>query len=209
MQKQFFVTVILFLCINAFSLNANIDTSLIKEGDIIFQESLSEQAKAIKLATHSRYSHAGIIFKFNHEFKVLEAVQFVKYTDLHVFINRGFKHHFVIKRLKNYNSIIKSNGISQMKSIGEHYLGKNYDIYFEWNDNKIYCTELIWKIYKKALNIEVGKLERLKDFDLNHPYVKRLMYKRYGNKIPYNELVISPESMFKANNLMTIIDNEQ
>ena len=65
---------------------------------------------------------------------------------------------------------------------------------------------LIWKIYKKSLNIELGKLEKLRDFDLSDPYVKKLMKKRYGNKIPYNELVISPESMFKSDKLITIIN---
>ena len=36
---------------------------IIKEGDIIFQTSTSSQSKAIQLATHSKYSHVGIIFK--------------------------------------------------------------------------------------------------------------------------------------------------
>src|SRR5437016_1986874 len=37
----------------------------IRTGDIIFQTSLSSQSKAIQLATHSEYSHCGIIFKEN------------------------------------------------------------------------------------------------------------------------------------------------
>ena len=187
-------------------IHAGTDTSVIKEGDIIFQESVSEQARAIQLATHSRYSHAGIIFKYDNQFRVLEAVQPVKITDLDAFINRGVGSHYVIKRLADYESIIDTSGINRMKKIGNSYLGKNYDIYFEWNDNRIYCTELIWKIYKKALNIEVGKLQKLKNFDLTHPRVKSIMKKRYGGKIPYDELVISPESMFKADNLTTIIE---
>jgi hypothetical protein len=46
----------------------------IKDGDIIFQTSLSNQSKAIQLATKSKYSHCGIIFKNENGFYVLEAV---------------------------------------------------------------------------------------------------------------------------------------
>jgi len=205
MHKHFSNILLLIIILSAYPLCANNKLSLIQEGDIIFQESLSEQAKAIKLATHSRYTHAGIIFKYNNQFKVLEAVQPVKITNLNTFINRGVDHHFVIKRLNNHKTLLNRSNINRMKKIGNLYIGKNYDIYFEWNDNRIYCTELIWKIYKKALNIEVGKLEKLKDFDLSDPYVKKIMKKRYGNKIPYNEFVISPDSMFKADNLIEVI----
>ncbi len=206
MHKSLSIIIILLFTFITANLNAKINTSSIKEGDIIFQESHSEQAKAIKLATHSRYSHAGIIFNYNNQFKVLEAVQPVKITDLDVFINRGINHHFVIKRLNKHESLLNKTSINRMKIIGNSYIGKNYDIYFEWSDKRIYCTELIWKIYNRALNIEVGKLQHLRDFDLSDPYVKNLMKKRYGNKIPYNELVISPESMFKSEILITVIN---
>ena len=40
-----------------------------------------------------------------------------------------------------------------MKTIGRKYLGRDYDLRFEWSDDKIYCSELVWKIYKEAFNI--------------------------------------------------------
>ena len=32
---------------------------------------------------------------------------------------------------------------------------KDYDLYFEWSDDKIYCSELVWKIYKNGADIEL------------------------------------------------------
>ena len=52
-----------------------ITRDIFKEGDIIFQTSSSRQTKAIQLATHSEWSHVGIILKNNNEFYVYEAVQ--------------------------------------------------------------------------------------------------------------------------------------
>ena len=47
----------------------------LKDGDIIFQTSLSNQSKAIQLATNSKYSHCGIIYKSGNDFYVFEAIQ--------------------------------------------------------------------------------------------------------------------------------------
>ncbi len=200
------IAIVLAIIVVSSGLVARVDYSFLKEGDIIFHESVSGQATAVKLATHSRYTHAGIIFRYHDEWKVLEAVQPVKITALDSFINRGLGRHFVIKRLGNRDALVAGGGISRMKKIGNSFIGKNYDIYFGWSDDRIYCTELIWKIYKRALNVEVGRLEKLKEFDLSDARVKRLMKKRYGNSIPYNEPVISPESMFRAKNLVTVVE---
>lgn len=71
----------------------------------------------------------------------------------------------------------------------------------------IYCSELIWKIYKEGTGIEIGNLEQLKDFDLNHPIVKAKLKERYGNNIPKNEKVISPSAMFNSELLYTVETN--
>ena len=188
-----------------------LEDSSLKEGDIIFQTSTSSQSKAIQLATKSKYSHIGIILKSDkskeNDFVVLEAVQPVKYTPLQEWIERGENSHFVVKRLKNAETLLTDKAIKKMKNMGEKFLGKNYDLYFEWSDEKIYCSELVWKIYKETLNIEVGKLEKLSSFDLETKIVKDKMKERYGNKMSPNqleEIVISPAAIFKSDKLVFV-----
>ncbi|NOY48129.1 MAG: YiiX family permuted papain-like enzyme [Chlorobi bacterium] len=176
----------------------------LKNGDIIFQTSKSNQSKAIQLATNSKYSHMGIIYENDEKYFVYEAVQPVKLTPLQEWINRGKDGHYVIKRLKNSESILTDEVMTKMKLYGERFKGKSYDIYFEWSDDKIYCSELVWKIYKEAVNIEIGKLERLSDFDLTDEIVRSKMKERYGENIPMNEKVISPAEMFDSDKLITI-----
>ena len=53
-------------------------------------------------------------------------------------------------------------------------------------------------MYKEATGLEIGKLEKLKDFDLPDKIVKTKITERYGDNIPMNEPVISPESMFNS-----------
>lgn len=179
----------------------------IQEGDIIFQISSSSQSKAIQLATGSPYSHLGIIYKNDGQFFVYEAVQPVKLTPLTEWINRGENGHYVVKRLVDAKHILTDSILSKMRQIGSQYMGKAYDIYFEWSDDKIYCSELVWKIYKQAAGIEIGELEQLSDFDLSSDVVKAKMKERYGDHIPLDETVISPAAMFRSDKLIRVIEN--
>ena len=183
------------------------DNNDLLEGDLIFHASLSRQSKAIQLATKSQYSHCGIIFKDSNRFYVFEAVQPVKRTPLDKWIARGKDGKFVIKRLKDAKTILGDTTIEKMKLICHQFIGKNYDQTFEWSDDKIYCSELIWKIYQRATGVEIGKLEKLKDFDLSDEVVKQKMKERYGDNIPYNETVISPASIFNSDLLITVAQN--
>ncbi|SDC68231.1 YiiX family permuted papain-like enzyme [Williamwhitmania taraxaci] len=178
----------------------------LRNGDIIFQTSKSRQSKAIQLATGSKYSHMGIVYNENGKLYVYEAVQPVKLTPFEEWVNRGERRHFVVKRLKDAESVLDSETLRKMKKVGEKYNGKNYDIYFEWSDEKIYCSELVWKIYKETTGIEIGKLQHLSDFNLSNEVVRKIMKERYGEKIPLDENVISPVSMFESDKLTTIID---
>ena len=178
--------------------------SHLKNGDIIFQTSQSSQSKAIQYATGSKFSHMGIIYFQNDKPYVYEAIQPVKLTALDKWIQRGEKGQYIVKRLKNSEQILKPDVLSKMKQVGEKYRGKDYDLYFGWSDERIYCSELIWKIYKEALNLEIGKLQKITDFDLSHPLVKAKLKERYGNNIPLDEPAISPANMFNSDLLETV-----
>lgn len=184
-----------------------VDSDEIKNGDLIFQTSLSRQSRAIQLATNSKYSHCGLIYKNGKDYYVFEAVQPVKLTPLEKWIARGKDGEFVIKRLKNANQILTPSMIEKMKEVGDQFKGKNYDLTFEWSDDKIYCSELIWKIYQRTTGLEIGKLQKLKDFDLTDEAVKEKMKVRYGNNLPLDETVISPVAIFESELLTTIKSN--
>jgi uncharacterized protein YycO len=183
--------------------------SRIKNGDIIFQTSLSGQSQAIQFATHSKYSHCGLIFHKDNDttnWYVIEAVQPVKWTYLSDWISKGKNGKYVIKRLSTDQKISETT-ILKVRQKAIDFLNKNYDLTFEWTDDKIYCSELIWKAYKKGSGIEIGNLEKLESFDLTNEVVKKKMKERYGEKIPKDEIVISPDAIFKSKLLETVIED--
>jgi len=180
---------------------------IFQNGDIIFQSSQSKQCEAVKIATNSRFSHCGIIFIENGKTYVYEAVQPVKMTLLEDWINQGKGAKYAVKRLKNSDKILTKEVLQKMKTYAKSMNNKDYDLYFEWSDEKIYCSELVWKIYKKGANIELCSTKKLKDFNLDNPIVKNIMKERYGNKIPYNEAVVAPSQLYESNLVETIFDN--
>jgi uncharacterized protein YycO len=199
---------ILYLLISIFIITAcsNDNTSLdkLQSGDLIFQTSTSMQSIPIQLATKSKYSHVGMVFKKGEDLFVYEAVSPVQIVDIDTYISRGKGSDYVVKRLKNADEVITDQVLKKMESLAKKELGKGYDIYFNWSDSKMYCSEYIWKIYKKATGLEIGKLRPLKDFDLTSETLQRILKERYGNNIPYNEKMISPGDMFNSELLVEV-----
>jgi len=175
-----------------------------QNGDIIFQTSRSAQSLAIQRATGSKYSHMGIIYVKDDKPFVFEAVEPVKMTPMEEWIKRGVDSAYVIKRIIGADTVLTPDTLKVMHDIGETFIGKHYDPLFEWSDDRIYCSELVWKIYKRSMNLEIGKLQKLSDFNLSDPVVQAIVRKRFGNILPEEESVISPASMFNSEVLITV-----
>ncbi len=181
------------------------NVSKFKDGDLIFQTSESKQCEAVRIATNSKFSHCGIIYDINGKWFVFEAVQPVKLTTLEDWIKHGKDSKYVVKRLKD-DRVLSPQVLQKMKDYSQQLDGKEYDAYFEWTDNRIYCSELIWKIYKNATGIELSKLRELKDFNLQDPRVQKILKERYGNDIPLEEKVVAPSDLADSNILKTVVD---
>jgi len=179
----------------------------LRDGDIIFQTSRSGQSEAIQKATHSRYSHVGIIFLREGKPYVYEAVKTVQYTPLKKWISRGEGGFHVVKRLREADNTLTPEAVTKLRQAAEKFRGKPYDLTFEWSDDRIYCSELVWTIYDRGIGVQVGRLQKLQDFDLTDVVVKTRMRERYGNHVPLEETVISPGEMFSSDVLKVVAEH--
>jgi hypothetical protein len=146
----------------------------------------------------------GVIFFRDGKPYVYEAIKTVQYTPFKEWIARGEDGHYVIKRLADANRILTSQAVAKLLHAATRFQGKPYDLTFEWSDERMYCSELVWKIYDRGIGIQVGQLQKLLDFDLSDPVVKSKMKERYGNHIPMEETVISPGEIFSAVSLRVV-----
>lgn len=195
-MRRFLFTPLLFLSLLPFTFAFGQNT-VYKNGDLIFIVNPSGQGKAIQLATKSKFTHVGIIFIENGEPVVYHAVEPVSKNSLKEFIALSADDHYEIKRLKD-QSPLTSTAINAMLTEARSKLGVHYDLAFSWDDQQLYCSEFVWKLYQKALHIGIGDPKPLKSFDLSHPLVKAKLEQRYGTNIPYQENMISPGDMYTS-----------
>lgn len=182
-------------------------TSLLHNGDLIFQVSTSQQSKAIQLATGSQYSHVGLLYQeADGSWCVYEAVATVRCTDLDQWIQRGRSQHYVVKRLQNAQQVLTPARLMAMQAAGNDYLGTPYDTQFEWGNDRYYCSELVWKLYRDATGIELAPLATFGDMALNSSTVQQKIKERYGNRaLPMDELVVAPGALFDSEHLKTVL----
>jgi len=176
-----------------------------RDGDLIFQSSKSGQSLAVQLATRSKWSHMGMLFRVEGQWMVYEAVGPVKYTPLKAWIAHGDGHHYVVKRLVNADEVLDEETLSDLRNAAEAFDGLPYDFYFGWDDDRSYCSELAWKAYKSATGLKIGELATIGDMDLSHPAVQEKLKERYGDAIPMKEQVITPGDVFNSPLLVTVM----
>ena len=208
MKKIIYILGISFLGINSISCNTTDTLEQLdykpSNGDIIFHTSKSTQSPIIQKITKSKLSHCGIIYIKDGIPYVFEASSKVKLTKLETFINNGVDKKYEILR---YKSELSKSEQKEMFQYASNQLGKPYDLKFEFSDNKMYCSELVWKIYKAA-GIELSSPTKFKDYDLSSREAIKMIETRYGSKINLNENVITPIQIFEDHkNLFPVYQN--
>jgi len=171
------------------------------DGDLVFHRSQSSQAAAIAAATGSEYTHVGVVFHIEGSPMVFEAVEPVKMTSFSDWKRRGKGGHVVVKRLEEG---VSPQALEKMEALREKWLGLHYDAMFQWSDDRMYCSELAWKLFDQATGIQLGALKPLTEFELADPAVQELLIRRTGGRIPADQLLISPAEMMADPRLIEV-----
>lgn len=191
MKKIFIVALVsliaILVSISLFAITSdNIDLANIQEGDVVFIESQSSQSPYIKIGTMSKWTHCGVVVKTPQGLKVLEASKTVRLTSVKKFIGKAKNENWCVKRPEQK----LSKPISYKK-----YLGQPYDLQFKFDNGKMYCSELVWLVYKDQ-GIELCKPRKVSSFILTRiPKVKALMNKR---NISMDQYAVAPVDLYKA-----------
>ena len=75
-------------------------------------------------------------------------------------------------------------------------MGKKYDIYFEWSNDTLYCSEYVREAYCYALNDhpELSRPQKFSDIKLVGPPAVKLTTKGYtaaGKKLNMDETIVT------------------
>ena len=154
------------------------------EGDVIFIESQSSQSPYIKLVQGSKWTHCGIIVNTSSGLQVLEASNVVKLTPIDKFISKSKSGYTVVSPKDKLDPIKYTQ-----------YLGIPYDLEFKPNNNKFYCSELVYQIYKDQ-GITCCSMRKVSDYWLTKiPKIQSIMKRR---NIQMDHEVISPKDLYNS-----------
>lgn len=180
----------------------------VREGDIVFQTLRSSLSEAIQIASRSTYTHIGVVLFVDGKPFVFEAVEPVRFTPLQSWIAQGEGGRCVIRRLKGADSLLTDSARAALHVLATKFEGVHYDMEFSWTDSRMYCSEIVWKMFQRAVAVEIGRPQKLKDFDLTSSVVQKKLKERYGSALPLEETVISPQAIFESELLETVMEVE-
>lgn len=170
-----------------------------QEGDIVFQSlPHNEVIDAIEGCTGSPYSHCGIVVKNKRGWWVLEAIGPVQEGPLTRWIAQGRDRQFAVYRLKPEHQ----PKVSPMIEAARKFLGRPYDIQYELDDAKIYCSELVYKAWLATTGEKMGKTVKLGDLNWkpHEPVIRAIT-----NGLPLERVMITPRDLATAKQLESVL----
>ena len=169
-----------------------------RDGDILLQHIPSRLCSVIADVTESQYSHCGMVVHKSGRPYVLEAIGPVRYTPIRAWLGRGVRGRFTQLRPRNLSRVQIAAAIKG----AEAFLGRPYDIQYELDDRKIYCSELTYKAYLNGCGVEIGKKEPLKSMNWkpNEDFIRHLT----GGELPLNRLIVTPESLTRDSDVKLV-----
>lgn len=158
----------------------------LRNGDIVLQASQSGMAESIRKATKSPYSHVGLVEVAKDGVYVVEAVSPVSRTAFAKWRKRGKGGHLTVMRPR-----LEALQLQAAVDAAKRELGKPYDVRYGWDDERIYCSELVVKAFERGAQVSYGQHVRLDQLALG-AFEKALAVKL---GVPLSREVVPPGSL--------------
>lgn len=173
-----------------------------KNGDLVFQSlPLNPLVYAIEGVTNSPFSHCGILLESETGWLVLESIGPVKETPLKEWIDRGREDKFWAYRLDTSFDAV----IPDIIRAAQKYKGRDYDANYSFDNEEIYCSELIYNAVFEVTGRRLGKVEKLGDLNWK-PYEETIV--NINGFVPKDREMISPLAITEASEVSCVFPLE-
>jgi hypothetical protein len=162
-------------------------------GDVVFQSlPKGPRVETIEGVTRSEWSHCGILVRRDGKWMVAEAIGQVRYTPLYLWVVRGRR-----AKVESYRLVEQPGDLDGKLEAGiETMLGRQYDYRYAPEDDEIYCSELVHKVYDRAFGIKIGEWERLGD--LNWRPHEGFIRETENGTLPLDRLMVTPVGLTRS-----------
>lgn len=211
MKKSGYIILLLIIFIST-SLKAQIPFDL-RTGDILFQvNGSSSYTDAIRDVTSGikglEFTHVGVAYIENDSVFVLEAIPYgVMKTPVAKFFKQSKKYNdnpmVVVGRLKHRYQKAIPEAIATIKTL----LGKRYDFVFTPDDDKYYCSEIIYISYLRPNGKPIFKANPMTFKDKTTGEMSSLWIKHFKihkQEIPEGVLGTNPGDMSRSKQIKIV-----
>ncbi len=135
----------------------------LQSGDVVLQTSGLGRSLLIQRASGSPYSHVGLVeVDTTGAAFVIEAISPVSRTPFERWAARGQGHRVTVLRPRGLDEATRAAVVQ----VASGWLGTPYDARYEWDDAKLYCSELVVKAFAQGAHLELGRQQRVHDLKL-------------------------------------------
>ncbi len=177
---------------------SRVEVKNLREGNVVFIESKSSQSPYIKKGTMCKWTHCGVVVNTAGGLRVLEASNTVTLTPINAFIGKAKNGKYMAKRPRRR----LPKPISYSK-----WLGQPYDKAFKFDNGRMYCSELVWLVYKEQ-GIELCKPRKVGSYIVvklshsklasKHKEAKMLRNLLQARKIKLDQYTVAPSDLARA-----------
>ncbi len=129
---------------------------------------------------------------------MIEAIGPVKETPLPLWIAQGRGNRYVAFRLR---ARLEAK-IPEIIASAQRYKGRPYDLRYDFDDAKIYCSELLWKSVRDATGVKLGVIQALGELKWQ-PYEEVIRQLEKG-ELPLDRKMITPRALTEAPELREV-----
>lgn len=170
----------------------------IRPFDLVFQDlDCGERCALIRRFTRSRYTHVGIVLEDQGERRVYEALGPVGAVPLEDWVRRGIGGAIAVYRPnRELAERLEQVGVEVRRMVG-----RPYDADYQWDDERIYCSEVVAKAYRSAFGRDVFPPHTV---DLGDD-AARVAALSHGRFLPTTQLV-SPADLARSDAFDRVVD---
>ena len=163
--------------------------------------------RRVATATGSKTSHVGITFKKpNGDWEIAESTfPKSKFTPFQKYINRSENGWFVIRR---YKQGLTQDQVQILRSECEKRMNIFYHLGFRYESRRLFCSKLVYEVYKSAVGIEAGTLETFDRLLASQPSTSLSFWRAwFFGFIPWSRITVTPESQFSSELFETVYES--
>ena len=107
--------------------------------------------------------------------------------------------------MKQYGDGFRRTAQRRIKQVTTRFESKKTDPELQWSDERLYSSELVWKVYHEALGVKLCELREIDSYQPTGGLSRYILQMQNGYQNSFTDRVVSPDDIFHSDKLFEVI----